>query len=328
MTPQFSLNWAFAHGEPTLSAIFRRTPEDFVVDEDLGFELSGEGEHVYLQLQKRGDNTAWLARHIARLAGVGNNDVGYAGLKDRHAVTRQWFSVYFPKGNEPDWSQLESESVQLLRVERHRQKLRRGMHRANRFQIKLHQLSGDGVDSLVPRLGVIKDQGVPNYFGLQRFGREGNNLLEAQRILVDDGRIKNRQQRGLILSAARSYLFNGVLSQRVRDGSWCSIIDGDVPHAGVPTGPLWGRGRLASSADCLALEHAALEPCRDWCNGLEHVGLTQERRPLVMMAQSLDYSIMADSLHLSFALPPGCFATSLLREICRLKEASFEPDML
>lgn len=328
MASTYSLNWAYAYGEPQVTALFRKTPEDFVVDEDLGFELSGEGEHVYLHIQKRGDNTPWLARLIARLAGVEGNDVGYAGLKDRHAVTRQWFSVYLPKGSEPDWKQLESESIRLLGVTRHRQKLRRGMHRANRFQINLYDLKGEELNLLPERLKKVIAHGVPNYFGQQRFGREGNNLLEAQRILVDGGRIKNRQQRGLILSAARSYLFNRVISDRVQAGNWRSAIEGDVLVNDLPTGPLWGRGRLTSSGDCKVLEERALQPCSDWCHGLEHVGLTQERRQLVMAPENLDYSIEQGTLKLSFALPPGCFATSLLREICQLSEAPVNPDML
>ena len=328
MTHQFPLDWAYAYGQPSVEALFRKTPEDFIVDEDLGFELSGEGEHVFLQLQKRGDNTPWLARQIAQLAGVESKDVGYAGMKDRHAVTRQWFSIYLPKGDEPDWQQLQTETIELLAVTRHRQKLRRGAHRANRFQIALYELSGDQLEQLPERLRAVADSGVPNYFGQQRFGRDGNNLLEAQRILVDGGRIKNRQQRGLILSAARSYLFNQVLSARVANDTWRTPMTGEVLLDDCPTGPLWGRGRLATSDECKALEDATLESMSGWRDGLEHVGLSQERRKLTLKPGDFQFAIEGDQLRVSFDLPPGCFATAVLREICLLKDASIEYGML
>lgn len=328
MSKTFSLDWAYALGRPQASAQFRRTPEDFVVHEDLGFEPCGEGEHVYLHIQKRGENTAWLARQIARLAGVDNNAVGYAGLKDRQAVTRQWFSVYLPKGDEPDWQQLGSDSIQVLAATRHRQKLRRGAHRANHFQIRLHQLEGETGAALQQRLDTVAEQGVPNYFGPQRFGHDGNNLHDAERLLVAGGRIANRQKRGLILSAARSWLFNQVLDRRVGEGSWHSALPGETLVNEWPSGPLWGRGRLAGSEQTVALEQAVLAPLQDWCNGLEHVGLSQERRALVLLPADFRSAVSADSLEVSFGLLPGGYATAVLREICLLKETPAPEDML
>ncbi len=334
---RYSLDWAYAQGRPNLVGLFRLTPEDFQVDEDLGFELEGAGEHVFLQIQKRGDNTAWLARQIARLADVQPNDVGYAGLKDRHAVTRQWFSVYLPKAEEPDWSALESDSLKVLQVTRHRQKLRRGAHRANQFVIRLHQLSdidGQPVEDLSEiheRLRQVAQSGVPNYFGEQRFGHNGNNLEEAHRLLVEGGRIRNRQKRGLMLSAARSYLFNQVLSARVESDSWrspmpgeCMILNGEA----VASGPLWGRGRPLVSENCAEFEQQVLGEMAPWCDGLEHVGLSQERRSLVLMPQDLQWSLTDATLELAFSLPPGTFATAVLREICLLKEMSGPEDMV
>lgn len=321
----YSLDWAYAYGEPTVAGLFRQSPEDFQVVENLGFDLTGQGEHVYLHIEKRGENTAWLARQIARLAGVQNNDVGYAGLKDRHAVTRQWFSVYFPKGAEPDWFELETESIQLLEVTRHSQKLRRGAHKSNHFVIRLHELEGD-VSLLPERLQTVIADGVPNYFGLQRFGHHGNNLKEANRILVEGGRIGNRQKRGMMLSAARSYLFNQVLSARIYAGNWNTHLAGDVAtNAEAPaTGSLWGRGRPLVSGECLALEEQVLSQPEGWCDALEHVGLSQERRALLLKPEGFDCSISGSTLEVSFSLPPGTYATAVLREIALLKE----PDML
>lgn len=314
----YSLSWAYAYGKPAVSADFRSVPEDFFVDEQLDFEFSGGGEHVVLHIQKRGDNTDWLARQIARLADVAPADVGYCGLKDRHAVTRQWFSVYLPKGEEPDWQQLNSESVQLLAVTRHCRKLRRGSHLGNRFKLVLRHLDGD-IDGLLQRLPLIAEQGVPNYFGEQRFGRGAGNLELANRLLVDGVKIKNRQKRTMAMSAARSYLFNAVLSRRVADGVWNNPLEGDPEAA---SGPMWGRGRPLSQGACLALEKQVLAPLADWRDGMEHVGLKQERRALQLIPQNLQWELRGDQLQLVFALPPGTYATAVLRELCLLRDVS------
>lgn len=331
MSDSFSLDWAYAYGKPQVTGLFRQTPEDFQVVENLGFELAGHGEHVYLHVEKRGENTDWLARQIARFAGVQNNDVSYAGMKDRHAVTSQWFSVYFPKGSEPDWHQLESESVRLLAVTRHTQKLRRGMHQSNHFCIRLHQLEGD-LAALPERLERVIAGGAPNYFGLQRFGHDGNNLVEANRLLVEGVRMANRHKRGMMMSAARSYLFNQVLSARIDDGSWNGQLAGDVATAdGYGTGPLWGRGRSLVSADCAALEGRVLQGLAAWCDGLEHVGLSQERRSLMLRPGNFSSQLDGGTLEVRFSLPPGTYATSVLREISllqELKEMSAEEDMV
>ncbi|MBU3070257.1 tRNA pseudouridine(13) synthase TruD [Aestuariicella sp. G3-2] len=328
VTSAYSLDWAYAYGEPAVAGLFRRSHEDFQVVENLGFDLTGQGEHVYLHIEKQGENTPWLARQIARLAGVQNNDVGYAGLKDRHAVTRQWFSVYFPKGTEPDWSELETDTIQLLNVTRHSQKLRRGAHKSNHFVIRLHELEGD-VSRLSERLQTVIADGVPNYFGLQRFGHDGNNLKEANRILVEGGRIGNRQKRGMMLSAARSYLFNQVLSARIHAGNWNTSLAGDVAtDAETPaTGPLWGRGRPLVSDECLALEEGVLSQPEGWCDALEHVGLSQERRSLLLKPEGFEFSINGSTLEVSFSLPPGTYATAVLREIALLKESNMLKEM-
>lgn len=315
----FDLNWPYAHGAPSVDAVFRSELEDFCVDEELGFAPCGEGEHVYLQVRKRGDNTDWVARQIARLAGVQPMDVGYCGLKDRRAVTTQWFSVYLPipkaaAASEPEWRDLNSDSVTVLQVCRHRQKLRRGAHRGNRFEIRLRDLSTP-VNS--NRLERVFQQGVPNYFGEQRFGHDGNNLAVAEALLTGERRIKNRQKRGLMLSAARSFLFNRVLAQRVTDDSWQQCLPGDV-QASHPTGPLWGRGRPLVAEQTLTVESAVLTPWQHWCEGLEHVGLVQERRNLCLQPESASWHTIGGDLILRFSLPPGTYATAVLREIAHL----------
>lgn len=318
----FSLAFPYAYGEPEASAIFREQPEDFRVDEDLGFEPCGAGEHVYLQVAKRGENTAWVAGKIAELAGVNPNDVGYAGRKDRHAVTTQWFSVYLPKQTEPDWSHLNSETVQVLRISRHQQKLRRGDHRQNYFIIRLRDLKTADRVALEQKITRVLAVGVPNYFGEQRFGLNGNNLHEAEALLVDGKRYKDKQKRGLILSAARSYLFNQILAARVEAENWQQSVTGECEAS--PSGPLWGRGRSLVSGELLAFEENVLADWHDWCNGLEHAGLSQERRPLCLRLSNTGWRWIDDDLELSFSLASGEFATAVLREIAQLTNSSTE----
>lgn len=319
MTSEFSLEFPFAYGAPLAKALFRAELGDFQVEEIAGFEPSGEGEHCLLHLRKKGENTAWVAGKIAALAGVKLGDVGYFGRKDRYAITSQWFSVYLPGSSErePDWAQLNSDTVTLLESARHNKKLRLGQHRSNRFVIRLRQLQFEDRPIFEARLRQVLEVGVPNYFGEQRFGRGGNNLAQAQRLLVERRPIRDRQQRSMALSAARSWLFNQVLALRVEQNCWTQALDGDPGE--IASGPLWGRGRPLSGDATLELEQQALAPWSNWCNGLEHVGLNQERRALLLRPEEASWRWLEDDLELSFALPPGTFATALLREIARLE---------
>lgn len=327
---------AYALGKPEATGAIRTTPEDFQVNEIPGFELSGEGEHVCLHIRKRNSNTAFVAKQIARLADVKNMDVSYAGLKDRNAVTTQWFSVYLSNKPEPDWSLLNNDEIEVLSVCRHNRKLRRGALKGNRFKIIVRELQGDK-EALEQRLQQIKTNGVPNYFGEQRFGR--NNLEQASAMFSGQIKVRNRDKRSLYLSAARSAIFNEVLSQRVAAGNWNQALDGDVMmlngshsifHAEIadetihqrvaehdihPTGPLWGRGSLATTANALVLEQQVVESFQDWCHGLEQAGMKQERRALRLPVVDFSWIIEQDKLELSFFLPAGCYATSVLREL-------------
>ncbi|MFO7592838.1 MAG: tRNA pseudouridine(13) synthase TruD [Pseudomonadota bacterium] len=330
--------WAYALGQPTCHARIRSVPEDFIVDEVLGFDPDGEGNHAFLHIRKRNTNTAWLARQLAELAGVPISEVGYAGLKDRRAVTSQYFTVNLSGKTEPDWQQLASDDLQFLEITRHRRKLRRGKLRENRFCITLRDLSGDC--DLEMRLQRIASDGVPNYFGEQRFGHGGNNLVMARAMFRGEHRERDRHIRGLYLSAARSWLFNKVLSARVEQGTWnralsgesliangttsaftmriiSKEIEGQISRGALhPSGPLWGRGRPTSSADARALELKALEEEEPLCRGLERAGLQQERRPLRLPVKALHWSSeRPHTLTLSFSLQPGAYATSVLREV-------------
>lgn len=317
---EFSLDFPRAYGDLTATAFFREQPEDFQVEEDLGFAPSGSGEHVFLHIRKKGENTAWIAEKIAALAGVAPSDIGYCGRKDRHAVTAQWFSVYLPKGPEPVWDYLNSDTTQLLAVSRHQQKLRRGDHRQNHFVILLREVKTNHRDALMQKIEKVFCNGVPNYFGEQRFGRNGNNLLEALGILLGGKRYRDKQKRGLMLSAARSWLFNQVLAARVRAGNWLHCMDGEP--GGFPSGPLWGRGRPLVSAALAEFEQQVLGDWQAWCDGLEHVGLSQERRALQLIPHNPAYQWQGEHLQLTFALDAGEFATAVLRELAVLHTAA------
>lgn len=316
MSREFSLDFPRAYPATNMTADFRLAPEDFQVEEDLGFAPAGEGEHWLLQIRKRGTNTAWLASQIARVAGVDDRDLGFCGRKDRHAVTSQWFSVYRPKGDKPQWHILENDDIQLLQVARHNRKLRRGDHLGNRFVIRLRNLQCPDRPALEQTLARVFASGVPNYFGEQRFGRDAGNLHAARQLLSSGGwrrRHRGQQGREMALSAARAWLFNQVLAERVRRDNW------QVPLPGEPqpeaTGPLWGRGRDRGPA----LEAEVLAPWSDWCDMLEHTGMVQERRALALQPSRGRWHWPAeDCLELVFTLGRGEFATALLRELGEL----------
>ncbi len=322
----YPMEFEFAYGVPPCRALIRAKPEHFVVQEILGFSLSGEGEHTFLKLQKTGLNTDYLVEQVSRLAGVRKMDIGYAGMKDRQAVTSQWFSVYLPGKEGPDWRRLEEiPGVKLLQLGRHTQKLRRGQHSGNRFCIRLSQLVDEPSD-LIGRLNLIS-RGVPNYFGPQRFGQNGGNLVAADKMLKREIKPPGRHLKGIYLSSARSYLFNLVLSERVADGSWLVAETGDwLANTGVyrqrefPTGPLWGRGRIATESRIASIENKVAHRFPQWHHGLEHSGLQQQRRPLCLLPEALQWSINGDELELEFVLPPGGYATSVIRELCAYQD--------
>ncbi|WP_333687036.1 tRNA pseudouridine(13) synthase TruD [Methylococcus capsulatus] len=328
-----------AHGEVTCRGRIRVSPEDFRVDEILGFDPTGQGEHALLHIRKTGENTDHVAQRIARLAGVKPMDVGYAGLKDRHAVTTQWFSVRLAGKADPDWRALESESIAVLRHTRHDRKLKRGALAGNRFRIILRGLEGV-CDGLEARCAAIRAAGVPNYFGPQRFGHGGRNLQEALRLFADPRRRIDRNKRSLYLSAARSYLFNRVLAGRVEHGSWNRGVEGDafmftgsnaffktdkldediqrrVEALTIhPSGTLWGRGDPVISGTALAMERAALAQCAEFREGLERCGLEVGRRALRLPVPDLEFAGVEDSAcELTFSLPAGTYATTVLREL-------------
>lgn len=330
---------AYAYGEPSSRAQLRCFAEDFRVWETLSFELSGNGQHVYLFVQKRQLTTESLVKTIAALANISPRHVGYAGLKDCNAVASQWFSVDMAGKTEPDWRQLESDCLSVLKISRHERKLKQGSIQSNRFHLTLRNLQG-GVSQLEERLSQVRCRGVPNYFGEQRFGIEENNLNTAYQMFTTGRQVKNRYLRGLYYSAARAYLFNLVLSYRVSQGLWDQALNGDAMmlegsrsffvaeeiddairqrlQSGDihPSGPLWGKGDLASQGEARALELQVLHDYPKWRKGLEHHDLTPQRRALRLPVRDLEWKFTKPTeLQLQFALTSGAYATSVVREL-------------
>ena len=319
--------WPHAYPATGARATLKQQHEDFVVTE-LPLQLpSGAGEHVWLEVEKNGANTVFVAQQLADAAGVKDWDVGYAGLKDRHAVTRQWFSLYLPKGETPDLTSLQHPEFKVLSQSRHVKKLRPGDLLGNRFRILLRDMSGDR-DAIEANLQAVAARGVPNYFGAQRFGFDGGNVEQGRAMLAREIRVRNPKKKGIYLSAVRSFVFNEVLALRIQQGLWGLTLPGDVMDAvGQPTGPMWGRGRVTTTDQAQALENGVAERHAALCDGLEHAGLDQERRALVAMPQDLAWDWpQPDQLLLSFALPAGTYATSVLAEILQVTEPERHAD--
>ncbi len=322
-----------AYGEPIGRGVLRTQPEDFLVEEQLGFAPAGSGQHVLLKVRKRDANTQWVARELARACGCRSFDVGYAGLKDRSAVAVQWFTVPKTRLTLEEWTAVRGQGFDVLEAHLHSRKLPRGALEGNHFSIRVRRLEADD-QALATRLAHIAARGVPNYFGPQRFGRDGANLER----MTEDLRALPPPQRGFILSAARSLVFNAVVAERVADESWAHLELGDianldgrgsvfavVPDSSLlercerleihPTGPLWGRGPLPCGERVNALERAVSARFSQACALTEQAGMEQERRALRLAVRDLRWQRDESGLLISFRLSRGGFATTVLREI-------------
>ncbi len=332
-----------ALGPPVLSALIRSVPEDFLVEEILGFEPSGQGEHLFLCVEKRAANTVWVAQQLARWAGVPEHAVGYAGLKDRHAVTRQAFTVHLPGRDAPALESIAIEGVEVLSATRHARKLPRGALRGNRFRLRLCGTRGEP-QAIAQRLADIAARGAPNRFGEQRFGRDGGNLDAAREMFA--GKRVSRDKRSILLSAARSELFNRILDERIRREAWDRGLPGEVfmldgshsvfvAQAGDealearlaafdihPTGALWGAGEPRSGEAVRALEEEVASADPVLAEGLVRAGLRQERRALRVAVRALEGRMDGDVLSLSFELPAGSYATAVLDALGETRDGS------
>ncbi|MBJ7223630.1 tRNA pseudouridine(13) synthase TruD [Brenneria sp. L3-3C-1] len=332
-----SLTWL--HGKPPASGVLKSTAEDFVVVEDLGFQPDGEGEHLLVRIRKRGCNTQFVAEALAKFVRIPQRAVSYAGLKDRHAVTEQWFCLHLPGKQTPDLTAFELEGCEVLESARHRRKLRIGTLQGNDFTLILRQISDRAaVDA---RLQQIARHGVPNYFGSQRFGRDGNNLEQARLWANNDIRVKERNKRSFYLSASRSALFNLVASTRLAQqraktamcgdalqltgrGSWfvatadeLADLQARLDAGGLQvTAPLPGDGALGTREAALVFEQECLIGQETLLSLLQRERVEPARRAILLYPQHMRWDWQDDvTLELKFWLPAGSFATSVVREI-------------
>lgn len=358
-TRDFS-NFAYADSPLGIEMDIKTHNEDFIVDEVLPFELSGEGEHAWLHIRKKGCNTDWVAKQLAKLAGTRLRNVGYAGLKDRHGITSQWFSVHLPGLPDPDWSPLETndiENIEILDCRRHSRKLRRGALKLNRFQIRLRNIANtdEGLDRsveeirglLIARCKTIAELGVPNYFGPQRFGHNMANLAASARMFTQPQSRIPRHLKSLYLSSARSWIFNQLLSQRVKQANWNQRVAGDVfmlegktacfwddatedldqriAQGEIhPTAILWGEGELTTTGDVRDEEMRVVNENPVFRDGLCDFAVRQMRRALRVIPRDLSWQVhdeAGSSMGLIFTLPAGSYATMVLRELGNVRDA-------
>lgn len=327
------------HGGVVGKGVIRQCPEDFIVNEQLSFEPSGEGEHVFLQLKKTSLNTDSVAQTIAKFAKVKRMAVAYAGMKDRHAVTSQTFSIHLPGKELPNWKLLEEPAIKILNTTRHRKKLKMGAIKANDFCITIKDCDVDE-QALSKKVTEIGRHGVPNYFMEQRFGYSGHNLTLAYQIFSQQESFKSKRIKGLMLSAVRSYLFNLVLAKRIINSSWDKALDGDVfilngtrqffvektiddviidrllCHDIHPSGPLYGVGETAVTGVVAKVERDVFNENAIFCDGLlrEKVGVSRRALRVVPDNMVLEH-IDETTKRISFCLPSGSYATAVLREL-------------
>ncbi|MCO6524440.1 MAG: tRNA pseudouridine(13) synthase TruD, partial [Candidatus Schmidhempelia sp.] len=305
-------NLAYLNGKPTVSAIYKKEFTDFVVKEDLGFEPDGEGEHVLVYLRKCNCNTQFVAEQLAKFAGISTKLVSYAGLKDRQAVTEQWFGLHMPGKSTPDFSLFQLAGCEILKVTRQLKKLRVGVLKGNFFSIILREVSDK--NTLQQRIESLARKGAPNYFGEQRFGRDNANVTQA--ILWANGKIKvkERQKRSFYLSAARSTIFNDIVSARILQekesqvmlgdalqltgrGSWFVATQADLSDLQHRferdelriTAPMVGDGELGTHGDAEKFERSCLDKWQTLLELLKTERVATTRRAILLKPEQLSY---------------------------------------
>jgi tRNA pseudouridine13 synthase len=336
-----NLNYAF--GQPDCQGIYKVIPQDFIVEEQIAYELSGEGEHLWCWVEKTGENTDWVLQQLAKWAGVSPSKVGIAGQKDRHAVTRQWFSIQLPGLVNPNSEDFTVENVVILKTIRHQRKLQTGGLSGNRFTLRVRNIQTlattqtddtDIIQTLQSRLNLIKAQGVPNYYGEQRFGIHGRNIKQGEKLLAGELPKVKRNQKSLFLSAIRSWMFNVLLSERLQQQNWNQLLPGDVlqlegsnkwfvEDGSVdlaerikvldlhPTGALFGKGVLPSDKSALKIEQGVAERFKAWIAGLDEYGVNQDRRALRLLPLALEWQWIASSAEYADVLEPAFEKLSL-----------------
>ncbi|WP_100643736.1 tRNA pseudouridine(13) synthase TruD [Alteromonas facilis] len=352
MTLALSTDWQYLHGKPKAHARFKSLSQDFIVKEQLGYELTGSGEHVFLWIQKEALNTAFVAEQIAKFCGVPLRAVSYAGRKDKFAITQQWIGVHLPGNKDPDWNKFVLEGAQILSSTRHNKKLRTGQLKGNTFEICLRDVTD--MEEVLTRANLIKQKGVPNYFAEQRFGvvrgadgklHLGGNLDMAQR-MINGETIRNRNKRSMAISALRSWFFNHVTSERIKSSCYHTILNGDAMQlcgsnsffitevvdevlsqrlaSGdiAITAPMAGKGQWLTKSESLAFEQSCAQHVESVINTLAKLDLKQERRAISLTPEEFEWNVSGDDLNITLTLPSGSYATAVIRELVNTEENS------
>ena len=350
----FALNWPLLTADlPGIAGTLKSQPEDFEVEEIPAYLPSGDGEHLFLWIEKRGVSADELARHLSSVLDISPGDLGIAGLKDKHAVTRQFVSV--PRRIESLLPSLNSDNIRVLNSTPHKNKLRTGHLHGNRFRVLVRNVETDALAKANAIAERVRLSGLPNYFGSQRFGNNGSTLKQGLSLLSESGassepsrKGRDRQRTGrrflhrLALSAAQSWLFNQVLAERLRDGLLDRVLLGDVmqvcvsgglfvvldvpaeqsrfdAHETVMTGPMFGPKMKPTTDEPATREQRVLDAAQLSPDAFRRYGHLTDgtRRPLLVRPDDLQISAVPDGLLFEFALPSGCYATVLLHEFMK-----------
>ena len=331
----------FPYGAALGSGLLKSMPEDFDVDEVLGFEPDGEGEHLFIRVEKTGLGTPELVSRLARRYGLNPATISHSGLKDKHAVTRQWLSLHLP-GRELRLDSETDDGYRVLDQSRHSKKLRPGTHRANRFRVRLREVDAPS-ETIEQRIAQLQSGGFANYFGEQRFGSRQDNVERALRELGT--RKLRRQKRSILLSSLRSYLFNRIVSRRIEQGAWAEPLPGDLfmlrgSHSLFSDeidesireryrdldisscASLYGQGDSRISGEAGAIEQAEFEANPEITACLLRQQSRLQMRAVRAIGDDLecDYDARAGLLELTVSLPAGSYVTVLLAHLLRLSE--------
>lgn len=353
---------------PGIGGVLKSQPEDFVVEEIPAYQPCGDGEHLFLWIEKTNVPADQLGRHLATVLGITPRDLGTAGLKDTHAVTRQFVSV--PRRVESRLNAIDTDSIRLLDAKPHQNKLRTGHLRGNRFQVLVRgadfQPAGHSTDGQVENLPHelalaiaerLRQTGVPNYYGSQRFGNKNSTLKLGLKLLTEartgsdtEARKPNRRfLHRLALSAAQSWLFNNVLAERLQEGLLDRVLLGDImqkcesgglfdvrdvaveqprfeARETVLTGPMFGPKMKPAQHESAVREQRVLAASGVTLDGFRRFGQLAEgtRRPLLIWPEDLQVRATDDGLLFEFSLPSGAYATVVLREFMKVDELSGE----
>jgi tRNA pseudouridine13 synthase len=346
---KFSFDWndlpLVSHDLPGTGGQIRTELEDFQVIERPAYPLSGEGEHLYVWLEKRGNTTKFIMDAIRDQLNIKQKDIGVAGLKDRHAVTKQWISI--PRKFESRLEGLKLEGLKILETNYHGNKLGVGHLRGNTFKLRVRDALPNALENARAIIVRLEQFGVPNYFGPQRFGNTGRNA-ERGLELVKDGRMRGPEGiplKRFLIGSLQSLLFNHYVRLRFERGVLDAMLEGDVakkhetggmftvadaalesPRAKnleiSATGPLYGKKVMPALSESRALEDEVLAAFELTWEGFKN--RTGSRRITRVKLENLELEAADGGFWISFDLPKGSFATVVLREIMKVNVDGIE----